>query len=106
MADSRFETAFPHLPADLIEAIEAHAEVLDKADGEFLWHVGEANVGCYIVKEGRVEIVEESSSGHTHVAFHDAGAFSGDVDVLSGRPSVVAAIVRGPSKVIRLSPEC
>ena len=106
LTDPRFETAFPHLSEAQIRAIEAHAEVMSFNDGDYLWHVGDREFGCFIVKEGRVEIVEETLGVQSHVTFHEPGSFSGDVDLLSGRPSLVSGIARGHCKAIRLTPTC
>lgn len=106
MADSRLDIAFPHLTPDQIRTIEAHAEVIKVADGDHLWRAGDSDFAFFIVKSGRVEVVEESGGALQHVAYHDPGGFTGDVDLLSGRPSVVSAIALGPVEVIKLSPDC
>lgn len=104
MSDTRFEIAFPHLTAEQIEMIETHAEQVRLNDGEYLWRAGDPNVRFYIIKSGRVEVLEGEDDGH--VAFHDPGSFSGDVDVLSGRPSIVSAVARGPVEAVSLSSDC
>jgi thioredoxin reductase (NADPH) len=106
MADPRNEIAFPKLTDDQIAAIEVHAEILRLKDGDYLWRAGQVEFCFFIVKSGSVEIVEESPDGPKHVTAHMPGEFTGDVDLLSGRPSVVTGIVRGDSEFVQLSASC
>ena len=74
---------------------------LDLADDESLWEAGDRNRPMYVIVRGEVEIL----SGADHVVtVHNAGAFTGDVDLLSGRPVVVRARARGAARVLELPP--
>jgi thioredoxin reductase (NADPH) len=106
MIDSRYETAFPTLTEEQMQTIESHAEVVTLQDGDYLWRAGHAEISFFIIKDGRVEVLDDSSGKAVHVAFHEPGAFTGDVDLLSGRPSVVSAVARGTVEVIKLSVDC
>src|SRR6266705_6098628 len=93
--------AFPSLTAEQIARIAPFASERDVADGESLWEAGDRNRPLFVVLRGEIEIL----SGANHVVtVHNAGAFTGDVDLLSGRPVVVRARARGPARVLELPP--
>jgi thioredoxin reductase (NADPH) len=95
------EEAFPSLTAEQIARIAPFAQARDLADGESLWEAGERNRPLFVIVRGEVEI----GSGADHiVTVHKAGAFTGDVDLLSGRPVVVHARARGEVSVLELPP--
>src|SRR6266446_10712469 len=80
--------AFPALTEQQIARIAVFARERDLADGESLWEAGDRNRPLFVVVRGEIEIL----SGADHVVtVHNAGAFTGDVDLLSGRPVVVRA---------------
>lgn len=91
--------AFPTLTAGQIARIAPFARERELADGESLWEAGDRNRPLFVVVRGEVEI----RSGDAHVVtVHRAGAFTGDVDLLSGRPVVVRARALGAARVLEL----
>ena len=93
------EEAFPTLTAQQIARIAPFARERDLADDESLWEAGDRNRPLFVIVRGEVEIL----SGTDHVVtVHKAGAFTGDVDLLSGRPVVVRARARGAVRVLEL----
>ena len=93
------EEAFPTLTAEQIARIAPFARERDLADGESLWNAGDRNRPLFVIVRGEVEIL----SGADHVVtVHQDGAFTGDVDLLSGRPVVVRARARGAVRVLEL----
>ena len=93
------EEAFPTLTAQQIARIAPFARERELADGESLWEAGDRNRPLFVILRGEVEIL----SGASHVVtVHRAGAFTGDVDLLSGRPVVVRALARGPVRLLEL----
>jgi thioredoxin reductase (NADPH) len=93
------QEAFPTLTPGQIARIAPFAQERVFADGESLWEAGDRNRPLFVVLDGEVEIL----SGADHmVTVHDPGAFTGDVDLLSGRPVVVRARARGAVRVLEL----
>ncbi|MGH9870046.1 MAG: FAD-dependent oxidoreductase [Candidatus Polarisedimenticolia bacterium] len=91
--------AFPKLTDEQIARIAPFTHERDLRDGESLWEAGDRNRPLFVVVKGEIEIL----SGTDHmVTVHTAGAFTGDVDLLSGRPVVVRARARGPARVLEL----
>jgi thioredoxin reductase (NADPH) len=93
--------AFPPLTAAQIERLRPFTTPRDLRDGETVWEAGDRNRPMYIVERGEIEI----RSGDDHVVtVHTPGAFTGDVDLLSGRPVVVRAFARGATRALELPP--
>jgi len=61
------------------------------APGEMVFERGSPKRGFYVLLEGRVEIASPSRAGVERVAIHEVGEFTGEVDMLSGRQSLVGA---------------
>ncbi len=90
---------FPTLTPEQTARIAPFARERALADGEALWEQGDCNIPMFVVVEGAVEIL----AGSQHlVTVHLPGAFTGDVDLLSGRPVVVRARARGATRVLEL----
>jgi thioredoxin reductase (NADPH) len=54
--------------------------------------------------EGTVEIVDPTREGEIIVTVHEAGEFTGEVDVLSGRRSLVRGRARTAAKLLEIDP--
>lgn len=78
---------------------------LSAADGETLFHVGQRDCTFFVVKSGAIEIVDKSGDAPKRVTLHGPGEFTGDVTALTGEPSLVAGVARGPTDVYAISPE-
>src|SRR5262249_39488860 len=93
------EDAFPALTDAQVRRIAPLTARRVLRDGESLWEAGDRNRPMYVVVEGEIEIL----SGTDYVVtVHRPGAFTGDVDLLSGRPVVVRARAHGPATVLEL----
>lgn len=74
-------------------------------DGETLFKVGDRDFKFFVVKSGRVEIVDESGETPRTIAVQGPGEFTGDVAQLTGGPAIVNAIARGDCEVYEVSPD-
>jgi thioredoxin reductase (NADPH) len=93
---------FPTLTAEQIGRIAPLAHERTFEDGQTLWKQGDRALSLFVVVEGEIEIL----SGTNHlVTVHHAGGFSGDVDLLSGRPVVVTGRAGGRTRVLELPSE-
>jgi thioredoxin reductase (NADPH) len=99
LRDVTHEQMFPTLTRDQIERIRPFARARDLVDAEILWSQGDRNNPLFVVVSGEIEIV--SGQGH-RVTTHQAGGFTGDVDLLSERPVVVTGRAQGASSVLEL----
>jgi thioredoxin reductase (NADPH) len=103
---SRPDPAFPILtPAQLDRvAARGHARHLDQ--GEMLFEVGDRTMPFLVIRTGHIEIVQPTTiGGETPIVVHGPGQFTGEVNMLSGRPSFVRGRAVEPSDVIEMDRE-
>jgi thioredoxin reductase (NADPH) len=96
------ERMFPKLTAAQIERIAAHGHVRPILRGELLVQAGEKGVPFFVVLRGEIEMVQPSGTTETLVAVHGPGQFTGEVNMLSGRPALVRGRASQPGEVIEL----
>src|SRR6188472_1289992 len=102
LTSSRIEKIFPKLTPAQIDRIAAHGRTRSVQSGEVLIDQGDRNVPFFVVITGEVEIVQPLGARETLVTVHGPGEFTGEVNMLSGRRSLVRARVTKPGKVIEL----
>jgi thioredoxin reductase (NADPH) len=91
---------FPILTPEQVARIAPFARERTFADGATVWNQGDRNNPMFVVVEGEIAIL---SGADQLVTVHHPGNFSGDVDLVSGRPTVVKARARGVTRVLELS---
>ncbi len=91
----------PTLAAREIALIKPLATVCEFADGEIIFRAGQAEIDLFIVETGAIEI-QNPIDGHRLIVTHGAGQFSGDIDLLTGRPVIVTAVARGATRLLRV----
>ena len=102
--DPRLALAFPTLAeADLI-TLEGIGKPVHIPKGDPVWKAGEANMGMFVIVEGEMAIVDGRTGAH--VATHPKGHFSGDIDVLSGRPAMVTGLAQTDLDVLKVPADC
>jgi thioredoxin reductase (NADPH) len=99
---SDHETAFPKLTEAQIAALMPRGRVRRVREGEVLWEEGDRGFGFFVVLAGEMDIVDLTGETPQRVTVHVPGEFSGDVDMLSGRASLVRAIMLSDGEVLEL----
>lgn len=79
----------PHLTEAQIECATALATPRAFGPGEALIQVGDVDFSLFIITSGSVEIVEHSAGSPRRIGVLTQGQFTGDIDVLTGRPSLL-----------------
>jgi thioredoxin reductase (NADPH) len=95
------EAAFPQLNSAEIALVKSSATPHDYSDGEIVFRAGETDIDLCIVESGQIEIRNPRDDDRVLVS-HGPGQFSGDIDVLTGRPVLVNAVARGATRVFRI----
>src|ERR1051325_9270484 len=93
------ETAFPRLTGAELALVQPLARPCDYADGDVVFRAGQPDIDLYVVESGRMEIRNPTDGGLV-IAVHEPGHFSGDIDVLTGRPVIVTAVAKGPTRLL------
>ena len=101
---SERDIAFPTLTGSQIATLGVRGRRRAVAAGDVLFEEGARGYDFFVVLSGAVEILERSSGQPRTVVVHDAGQFSGDVDMLTGRAALVTARVSADGEVLALSP--
>ncbi len=98
----RLEHIFPTLNAGQIARISARGKKREAQAGEVLVEPGDNNLPFFLVISGALEIMRPTCNGEEAVVVHQAGQFSGEVGILSGRRSLVRARMRDAGEVIEV----
>jgi thioredoxin reductase (NADPH) len=96
------EQMFPTLTPAQIARIAAHGSVRQVRQGEVLIEAGDHTVPFFVVLRGRLEVVRPSGGAETLVTIHGPGQFTGEVNMLSGRRSLVRTRATEAGEVIEL----
>src|SRR5437867_3336643 len=102
LTSSRIEKIFPKLTPDQIRRVTTQGHIRSVQPGQVLIEQGDRAVPFFVVITGEVEIVRPSGASETLITVHGSGEFTGEVNMLSGRRSLVRARATKPGKVIEL----
>jgi thioredoxin reductase (NADPH) len=95
MAEPQIETShnrqhvFPTLTSSQIDRVATYGRPRQVHEGEVLLEAGEEASHFFVVTRGQLDVVQLTGGTERLVVSHMPGMFSGDVNMLSGRPSVV-----------------
>ena len=92
------EAAFPRLTRAELALVRPLAKPCDYADGEVVFRAGQPDIDLYVVESGQMEI-RYPTDGRL-IAVFESGNFSGDIDMLTGRPVIAMAVARGPTRLL------
>jgi thioredoxin reductase (NADPH) len=102
LTSSRVEQIFPILTPAQINRIAVHGHTRAIQPGEVLVEQGDSAVPFFVVVSGELEIVRPSCAGETLVTIHGPGQFTGEVNMLSGRRTLVRMRATKPGQLIEL----
>jgi thioredoxin reductase (NADPH) len=102
VAGHSFEHTFPVLTPAQINRLAAHGTSRKIQAGEVVLNAGQKLAYFYVVIEGVIEIFRQSPAGEEIVTTVSAGQFSGELSLLSGRPSLITARVKESGELIRI----
>src|ERR687892_194577 len=99
------ERMFPTLTPAQLERIASHGRVRSIQAGEVLVEPGHQVVPSFVVRTGGIEIIRPSGTTETLVAVYGSGQFTGEVNMLSGRPALLRARASESGEVIEVDRE-
>src|SRR6266850_487212 len=104
MADlsERLDAMFPKLTRAQIDRLRPVGRPRQFAPGELIYERGSAKRAFYVLLEGRVEIASPAREGEERITIHAAGEFTGEVDMMTGRQSLVGARALDATKVLEI----
>ena len=102
--DSRTQI-FPTLTPAQIERARPFGKLRKVNAGEILFDPGDSSISFFVLLSGAMEIVQPDRGKETPIAQHSAGEFTGEMNMISGRPSLVRGRVTEPGEFLELTPE-
>ena len=102
---SRPERLFPTLTPAQLARVAAHGRRRATTRGEVLIEVADRIVPCFVVVAGEIRALQVSDGAERLIVRHGPGSFSGEANLISGRPSMARMRVSEPGEVIELSRE-
>jgi thioredoxin reductase (NADPH) len=102
---SGVERMFPTLTPAQLERVAAHGRVRSIKAGEVLVEPGQQIVPFYVLMAGQVEVVRPSGNSETLVIVYGPGQFTGEVNMLSGRPAMLRVRASESGEVIEVDRE-
>jgi thioredoxin reductase (NADPH) len=97
--EDRDELAFAPLSAAEVAETAPFGTDREVAAGDVLFHAGEASHDLFVVLEGRVEVVRSDGEQDVVVACFDAGAFVGELSLLTGQRRFLTGRVASAGRV-------
>src|SRR5215472_16227796 len=82
---------YPKLDKDQIARLSQVGVRRSLPAGEILFEQGTVGRHFYVILRGVIEALLPSSEGEVRLRLHQPGDFTGELDMLSGRPSLVSA---------------
>lgn len=101
----RTEQAFPKLSADQIARVARQGRLRSIAKGEVLIESGAATLPFFVVTRGGLKVVQNPGKKEKLITEHGPGEFTGETNMLSGRPSLVEIRASEAGEVIELARE-
>jgi thioredoxin reductase (NADPH) len=101
-ADLRGE-AFPVLTEEQIGRIRPLSKLRRVNVGEILFEPGDGDVPFFVLLSGSMEIVQPELRGENLIVNHGAGAFTGEITMISGRRCLVRGRVTAAGEFLEMS---
>ena len=96
--------AFPYLSESERTDTALFGERCYFQEGDVLFTGGEYPFNCYVILSGEVRIIDVSAGERAAFTRYGAGYFTGDIDLFTGRPSVVSCEAETAVEAIRVTP--
>ena len=95
--------AFPRLGEEQRARLRAVGTVRQVESGEVLFREGDAGYDFFLVESGAVTIVQGYGHENRIISVHGTHRFLGEVNLLTGSPPYLSAVVRDAGEVIQVS---
>jgi len=104
-AVSSLEKIFPRLKPQQISRVAAFGRPRSAKPEEILVQQGDGNAHFFVVVKGALEVVRPASIGDTLVTVLGPGQFSGEINMIAGRRTLVRVRATEPTELIELTRE-
>jgi thioredoxin reductase (NADPH) len=101
----RDEQVFPVLTPAQLGRVEAHGKRRTVQRGEVLIEAGAQHYPLYAVLSGELEVVRNSCAGEELATTHHQGQFGGELNLVTGRRTLVTVRVTQPGEILEVQRE-
>jgi thioredoxin reductase (NADPH) len=97
--------AFPRLSDEQIQSLSRCSETghARYEKGHTLIDYGDRNYSFFVIVSGAIEVQDHSGTRPKRVALHEAGAFTGDVNHVTGNPAIFRLVAHTDVEVLEIS---
>jgi thioredoxin reductase (NADPH) len=99
------DAMFPTLTEDQQARVAAHGLVRRVEAGETVVEPNTQVTALFVVRSGQLDVLKVSADGEEIAAVYRPGTFTGELNVLSGRPGLVRIRAAEPSELIEIGRE-
>ena len=99
----QLDAMFPRLDAGQIARLMPFGQQRSAQPGEILYDQGDVTHGVFVILDGSLEVVGISTAGEAVLRTMERGMFTGEVNQISGRRSLVRCRAREASSVLEIS---
>jgi len=93
---------FPRLDDEQIQRLMPFGRQLDVAAGEVFLEQGDAQHGVFVILKGSIEIISVTAGSESVLRVLERGKFTGEVNMLSGRRTLVRGRAREASTLLEI----
>jgi thioredoxin reductase (NADPH) len=95
--------AFPTLTPGQIDRLRPYGKLRPVEPGVVLFQPGDTNVPFFVFLSGSMEIIQPAQGGDRPIATHHAGAFTGEMTMISGQRCLVLGRITEAGEVLELT---
>lgn len=94
---------FPVLVETQIHRLRSNGKLRNVVPGDVLFKPGDTAVPFFVLLSGKMEILQPATDGERLITTHEAGAFTGELSMISGQKCMVIGRVTEPGDFLELS---
>lgn len=101
-SELRREATFPRLSPEQLARVAACARRRTVDAGGIVFEQGDTSPNFFVVLSGRLEVVQAGHASEMVITVHGPGEFTGEVNLLTGRPSLVRGRMREAGELLEI----
>ena len=102
-SELRREATFPRLSPQQLARIAGCGRRRQVEVGEIVFDQGDTAPNFFVVLSGQLEVVQPSHTGEQPIVVHGPGEFTGEANMLTGRPSLVRGRMREAGELLEIN---
>lgn len=96
---------FPKLSQAELQRLAEHGREIDLSAGDLIFAEGDPTYHFYVVLAGQIRITKQVGAQEQVLTVHQPGEFTGEISMLTGRPSPVTGRAIDKARVLEIEPQ-